>query len=72
MPNETKQCENCDAVIAKDEKKCPACKLDLEALDESLKDLDILEKIRDKRKKKVAPPTPEPAKRKGLFGSFRG
>jgi hypothetical protein len=48
---ETKKCENCDAVIGKDEKTCPACKLDLEALEENLSNLDILDKIRQKRVK---------------------
>jgi hypothetical protein len=70
MPTEnTKTCENCDAVIAKDEKICPACKIDLENLEASLTELERLEKIRDKRKKKTTPPVPETTpQRKGLFG----
>jgi len=68
MPNDTTKCENCDAIIAKDEKKCPACGINLEELEQSLKDLETLEKIREKRKKKTEPP-PQP-KKKGLFGNL--
>jgi len=69
MPNDTTKCENCDAVIAKDEKKCPACGIVFDELEQQLKDYETLEKIRNKRNKKNEP-TPEPKKR-GLFGNIR-
>lgn len=71
MPDTTKTCDNCDATIAKDEKICPACKCDLEKLEDSLKELDTLENVREKRRKKKVTPTPEiPAPRKSLFGGL--
>ena len=71
MPaGETKVCDNCDATIAKDEKTCPACKCDLEQLEEQLKELETLEKVREKRKKKTTPPVVEPTPRKSLFGGL--
>lgn len=71
MPNETKKCENCDAVIAKDEKVCPACKLDLEELEDRIKEQDTIEKIREKRRAAAGPPEKKDKKRKGLFGSLK-
>lgn len=71
MPGATKKCDGCDATIAKDEKKCPACGLDLEELDNNLAQLEQLEKVREKRRK-AANPEPAPApKKKKLFGGLR-
>lgn len=71
MANETKVCDNCDATIAKDEKVCPACKCDLDKLEESLKELETLQNVKAKRdKKKATPPVTEPAPRKSLFGGL--
>jgi hypothetical protein len=70
MPK-TKKCENCDAVIAEDEKVCPACKLDLENLEVSIEQLDIVEKVRQKRRATATSTTTvELKKKKGLFGGL--
>ena len=67
----TKVCENCDAVIGKDEKVCPACKIDLEALTERLTELEQLEKVREKRRKAATPtPTVTVRVKASLFGGL--
>ena len=57
MPDETKECESCGAKVGKSEKVCPACKLDFDELEDNLKNLDLLDKVRDSRKKKASTPT---------------
>ena len=56
----TRTCDNCDVIIAKTEKICPACKTDLEELDENVKAVEAAQKVIEKRKKKTAPPTTAP------------
>jgi predicted amidophosphoribosyltransferase len=70
MPVETRFCENCEAKVGKDEKICPACKIDLEHLDDALSDLEALNKIAANRKKKTEPP-PEPRRGSMFGGMFR-
>ena len=67
----TKVCESCDAVIGKDEKVCPACKIDLEKLEESLTELERIQKVQDKRRKAATPtPTVTVRVKATLFGGL--
>jgi len=51
MPDpKTKVCDDCDSVIAADAKVCPACGMDFEETEETIKALDHAEKVRAKRK----------------------
>lgn len=67
----TKQCDNCDTVIAESEATCPACGHDSSTTDADIAHLERLEAIRKKRaekNKKPEPKTDKTPQRKGLFG----
>lgn len=67
---ETRICDNCDAVIAKSEKKCPACKDDVEENDELVSGFEKAQKLIAKRLSRTTPETqstPEIGKKKSIF-----
>lgn len=60
----TKQCPfaDCDAEIGADEKTCPKCSGDIEALESQMSMLEKAQKALEKKKKKETPaPAPAPA-----------
>lgn len=65
---DTKKCEACDATIGKTETKCPACSVDLEELEESIKVIERANAVIEKRKKAALPPAPVKRTGVSLFG----
>lgn len=63
MPEETKICDACDAVIGSTEEKCPKCGIEFTELDETVTAVERALTVSEKRKKRAlppAPPTPQP------------
>jgi RNA polymerase subunit RPABC4/transcription elongation factor Spt4 len=75
MSDETKICDNCDAVIGKAEKLCPKCQVDTEELEELVSSVERANQIAEKRRKRNAPapaPAPEVKQRESVATRLRG